>query len=288
MKEDYGFKIMYRQHQNLTGYCAGELICETERNIVSTSTMSIEEAVSCRIYVTLMDTLFREEPVKEIFSYLDSKEIRRSKFTMRLYNNLNEGPPAIRECIEEYTNTYYEEIYENEEDVIEYMNKYGEEYSLGIKGGDLLKYSMMFWIEAYSEMLDWIFEHLEFLLKDDEEAPQELQALRMYFDSLYYDRSKKTIDKSSELVVQLNYDIAKWFETKPLQPLESFKKEVTYTFRQTDTSGIDKESVWQSFGFYKSEDFDPLPAGLGRLFVSRLRRTFEVDAHKGLNSLEAV
>ena len=76
---EHGLVKKYRQNQNLVGYVNGKLICETECNVFSTETMRENDVMLARKYVVMMDALLREEPISEVFHYLDNKQINRSK-----------------------------------------------------------------------------------------------------------------------------------------------------------------------------------------------------------------
>ena len=195
---------------------------------------------------------------------------------MSLYNGYENAPDGIKKCMEEFAKSYYNEIHESEEKVFAYMEEHFEDYSLGIKGGDLLKYSMMPWIESADEMIAWVFEHLEKIMDNNEETSLELFSLRSYYDAIYHDRLQpNTI--ISEFFIDLNHDIVQWFESKSLQSLVNFKKRVKYSVEQTEVSALDKATVWQSFGFQKSEDYEQLPSGIGRLYPTRLRRSVSLS-----------
>ena len=92
----------YRQNQNLVGFVNNKLVCETECNIFATETMPEKEVILARKYVVLMDALLREEPMSEIFYYLDNKNIRRSNLTMLMMSDLDTAPKEINDCLNEY------------------------------------------------------------------------------------------------------------------------------------------------------------------------------------------
>ena len=49
--------------------------------------MKENDVMLARKYVVMMDALLREEPISEVFHYLDNKNIARSKLTMSMINN---------------------------------------------------------------------------------------------------------------------------------------------------------------------------------------------------------
>ena len=170
-----------------------------------------------------------------------------------------------------------EAMFDTEEEVLAYMKKHCKDYMLGNKGGDLLKYSMKLWIEHYSSMMNWLFNMIRDLAKGkDGSVFEELKNLELYTRHLYYDRSE---DSSSSPVIEasFDYDIHKWFRTDKFSPLKDFKYPVNYTFTQTEYSGLSRQELWNSFGFYKSDSYQ-LPVGTdsrSRYYLSRLRRKVE-------------
>tara|TARA_B100000242_G_scaffold195097_1_gene140809 strand:+ start:1669 stop:3765 length:2097 start_codon:yes stop_codon:yes gene_type:complete len=264
-------KVKFRQHQNLTGNIGGKLIFETERNIVQTSTMSEEDVFKARKYVVIMDALLREEPLKEIFYYLDSKNVSRSKLSMSMFNSLNENFTEIQECLNNYIKDYTSESFDTEEEVFEYMKKHSKDYEYGIKGGDLLRYSQKLWIDHNDAFFEWIFKNLNNIFKDDLEAKDEIKSLQQFLTFVYYERSKyhnKKISVSNEFA----YDILKWMEEAPDKKLSEFKKNVKYSFIETNYSKKPNKDIWNSFGFNLDKDYTYAPSHMGRVYMSKTRR----------------
>ena len=286
----YDLKMMYRQHQNLMGYCAGEFVCETERVVVSTSTMSVEEVLFCRSCSVLLDTLLRYEPLYELFKYLDGKGIERSTYILTLLNSLFEAPADIQKCLDEYNNCYYEEMEETEEAVIRKMEQDAKDYQLGKKGGDLLKYSVLLWHEHYNSMIDWIFNTLRTFAKKEDGFLEEVRNLEQFIRYLYYDRDEQISEKTPSVSSSFDYDFLQWVANPEPVSLNDFKNPTNYIFKQTDSSGIDKRTILQSFGFDKSEDGESLSSETGegsRYYMSKLRRGVGYE-NKSLSSPDSI
>ncbi|MCK5013469.1 MAG: cobalamin-dependent protein [Candidatus Omnitrophica bacterium] len=273
----YGFYTKYRQFSNFIGYCDGEFICEIENIILATKDMSLDGVFYCRVYTVILDAILRQAPLRELFAYLKSIGIQMSDLISKLCDDLPEAPVDIRDWLQEYRESYMEAMFDTEEEVLAYMKKHCKDYMLGNKGGDLLKYSMKLWIEHYSSMMNWLFNMIRDLAKGkDGSVFEELKNLELYTRHLYYDRSE---DSSSSPVIEasFDYDIHKWFRTDKFSPLKDFKYPVNYTFTQTEYSGLSRQELWNSFGFYKSDSYQ-LPVGTdsrSRYYLSRLRRKVE-------------
>jgi radical SAM superfamily enzyme YgiQ (UPF0313 family) len=269
----YELKVKFRQHQNLTGNIAGKHIFETERNIVQTSTMSEEDVFEARKYVVIMDALLREEPLKEIFYYLDSKDVARSTLTMSMFSNLNKFS-EIQECLNDYIKDYTSESFDTEEEVFEYMKTHSIDYEYGLKGGDLLRYSQKLWIDHNDAFFDWIFKNLNQIFKDDIEAKNEIKSLQQFFTFLYYERSKHH-DKKTSVSIEFAYDILKWIEEAPYKKLNEFKKNVKYYFLETNFSKKTNKEIWNSFGFNLDKDYSYTPSHMKRIYMCKTRRNIK-------------
>lgn len=269
--KNHKLKVKYRQHQNLTGKVAGKLFCETERNIVQTSTMSQEDVFESRKYVVLLDALLREEPLREIFYYLDSKDIDRSKLTISMYNNLNNSPIDIKECLDEYITKIVSETFDTEEEVLKYMEKHSEDYQYGRKGGDLLRYTQKLWIDHSNSFIQWIFQHLKIVVGNSEKIKKELDNLCEFLKFVYYERFQTHI-KQSVIKKEFDFDILRWMENAPVKKLGDFEKKVTYCFNETKFSKLTKKDIWNSFGFNLDKNIHYQNYFLMRMYISKTRR----------------
>ena len=272
--DKYGLQFKYRQHSNFMGYCYGEFICETERVVLATKDMSLEDVFYCRTYTVLLDTLLRRAPLRELIEYLNSINILVSDLARELTDNISKAPDDVRACLKEYQDSYLEAMFDTEEEVAKYMEKSQKEYISGNKGGDILKYSMKLWIDHCPSMMKWLFSTTHELCKDlDESKHKVIDNLEIFTHFVYYDRTNGT----SESIVEshFDYDILKWFKTEKESHLEKFKYPTRYVFKKTKISDLDKTEVWNSFGFYRSKSSEFQVGTNSRFYLYKLRRTVE-------------
>ena len=265
-------QVKYRQHQNLVGWVAGELVCETEPTIYFTDTMNEKDVMQARKYVVLMEALLREQPLNEIFYYLDSKGIKRSTLPMSLYNNIDTAPSEIQKCFNQYINSITSECFVTEKEVFEYMRKHDDDYKYGRKGGDLLRYAQKFWIDHFDAMMEWIFQHLNIIFTNIKGAKEELNALHQFLILLHYERSRVYSAGKPSIEKKFDYDILRWMEDAPNKKLSEFKKVVTYYFKETKFSKLPREEIWNSFGFNLSSKEKYNKQWSKRLWISRTQR----------------
>ena len=283
----YGIQYKYRQHSNFMGHCDGEFLCEMERVILATKDMSFNDVFYCRVYTVLLDTLLRRAPLRELFAYLKSIGVLVSDLAIRLVDDLSVAPASIVDCMKEYHDSYMETMFDSEEGVIKYMEKHQQDYLLGNKGGDLLKYSMKLWIDHYSSMMEWLFNTVrELIKKKDDDVLEKIDNLETYTRHLYYDRVQQHPPYPT-IEAHFDYDILKWYKTNPESPLENFKYPVSYVFKKTNLSGICRVEVWNSFGFYRSELYSPPVGTDSRYYLYKLRRDIEALVPSSSNKLES-
>jgi len=265
-------RVKYRQQHNLIGWVAGELVCETERNIYSTDTMNEKDVWEARKYAILMHVLLREQPLNEIFYYLDSKGIKRSTLPMSLYNNIDTAPSEIQKCFKSIHDSMISECFVTEKEVFEHIRKHEDDYKYGRKGGGSLRHTQLFWIDHFDATMEWIFQRLNIICTDIKEAKEELNALHQFLISLHYERSRVYSARKPSIEKKFDYDILRWLEYAPNKKLSEFKKVVTYYFEETKFSKLSKEKVWKSFGFNLSRNEKYDSQWVNRLWLSRTQR----------------
>lgn len=270
--EEFDLSIKYKQHFNLMGWVNGNFVCETERVVESTESMTRDEYCDCRVYAMLIDAMVRFEPIHEIFRYLSSYTIPFSRLLQRLYDSIPHAPTVIQACVEDFKRDLLEEMHDSERAVIDYMKANETEYENGQRGGGNLRYSNMLWIDHPAATLEWIFDSLKAVSDQSIEVANEIGALRDYLLSVYSDRIHSG-DSEKEISASFGFHVKYWSETKAVQPMSEFKGATDYSFLKTQISGIDGLSVWQNFGFKLDQGTkQDLPGYTNRLFFSKLRR----------------
>ena len=280
-RKQYDLKVMFRQHHTLMGYCADEFVCETEKVIVSTSTMSRETIEHIRACSLLLSTLLRGGPITEFFLYLDYRGISRGDYAISLFENISNAPAAIKQCLQRYHDEYNDEIAPTEEEVISRMEAYSEDYRKGLRGGDVLKYSVVLWAECFRSLIDWIFDVLHTYTDSNDEFALEALNLKRYLSLVYLDQDLEEIGTSDVVTSEFDYDIRNWAQSKGEMPFSRTKKATAYSFKKTALSGSKKYTVLESFGLHLPDDVEVKSDGveLERLYMSRLRRQISYAQH---------
>ena len=156
-------------------------MCETERVVAATNTLSTEDCLECRVYSMLLDAILRFEPIQEIFNLLDIHSVNYSIFSMALYNSVNSSGEKIKFVIENFKNDLLNEMHDSESEVIKYMEKNEENYKFGLKGGGNLKYSNMLWIDYFDSTFEWVFKILRLVLKQKTDTSSQIDNIEKIF-----------------------------------------------------------------------------------------------------------
>ena len=284
-KKKFGLEVKYKQHFNLYAWIDGKFVCETERVVAATNTMSLEDFLSCRTYAMVLDSILRFEPIHEIFKFLESLNVKNSDFTSILIDKIEKQSGGLKDSVEKFRENLVLEMHGNENEVIDFMKKNEQKYDSGEMGGGNLKYSNMLWVDHFQEIFDTIFLSLKELLnKTNLKLDNEVDNLEKYLTAIYIDRLKK---KSPEIVSKLfDYDLLKWSKSTGVTKLEDFKSKTKYEFKKTPVSNIESKYIWQNLGFSKKgEKRDVIDAHpeinfsgeYHRLYISKLRRDIKLD-----------
>jgi len=275
--DKYGLKIKFKQHFNLFGRVDEKFVCETERVVHSTNTMTTEEYLESRVYAMLLDSILRFEIIDEIFCLLESHSIKNSKFSLDLYNSIKNAPSEIISCINGFKNDLLKEMHDTEEDVIKYMQENEKNYELGLKGGGNLKYSNMLWIDCFELTFNWVFKTLRKTLNHIQEANAQVDNIEKYLRTIYVDRfNSKT---PTTILEKFDYDIISWTKSKKFSSIKEFAAPVEYNFTKTRNSDVDPLTIWQDLGFKLDKKRDSNNHGLAgfynRFYLSNMRRKVE-------------
>ena len=276
--EKFGLKIKHKQHFGLMGRINGKFVCETERVVAATNTLSTEDYLECRAYAMLLDAILRFEPIQEIFDLLDANSVNYSTFSMALYNSVNSAPEKIKFVIEKFKNELLDEMHDNETEVIKYMEKNEENYKAGLKGGGNLKHSNMLWIDCFDLTFEWLFKILRSVLKHKTDMSAQVDNIEKYLRFIYHDRFFS--EAPQKVSATFDYDIIDWLKKDTFTPLNKFTKKVSYNFLKTPVSDLDGTTIWQDFGFklnkkQKTKKIEKPTGYQNKLFISKLRRKVE-------------
>ena len=243
----FGLKIKYKQHWNLYGRIEGKFICEVEKVVSETNTMTTSDYLDCRAYAMLLDSILRFEPISEIFRLL---------------------------CIKEFKDDLLNEMQDSEQEVLNYMKRNEEKFNLGLTGGGNLRYSNMLWIDYFEDTLNYILNTMRTLLKEKENVQGEINNIEKFLKFIYTDRlNNKTPKVVSE---KFDYDILDWSKSNQNFSLSKFKKSTTYNFLRTKISNLEPLTIWQDFGFKLDKIKKEKPVGFdNRLYISKLRRNVQ-------------
>jgi hypothetical protein len=276
---EHGMEIKYKQNACIMGYVKDRFVCATERVVMSTATMSSDDLCNTLTYAMVLDALLRSEPVPEIFYYLDSRGLKRSRLTRQMLNTIDKASEDVQACIQEFREDFLGEMFDTEEEVLEYTERHYEDYVSGRKGGGNLRYANKLWIDDFNGMMEWLFNALrEVLNASGEQEPElqgELDSLKAYLMHVYQDRANHDLDSPETIRGVFPYDVRSWAETQGKQAFGNFRGATEYAFGKTSLSDVSDLSILKSLGFCREEGEEYLEVRDTRLYLVKLRRNVE-------------
>lgn len=276
---EHGMEIKYKQNSSIMGYVKDRFVCSTERVVKSTATMSSDDLCNALTYAMVLDALLRSEPVPEIFYYLDSRKLKRSRLTRQMLNTIGKASEDIQACIQEFRDDFLGEMFDTEEEVLEYTERHYADYVSGRKGGGSLRYANKLWIDDFNGMMEWLFNALREVLnasgEQEPEVQEELDSLKAYLMHVYQDRTNHDLYSPETIRGVFPYDVRSWAGTLGKQAFGNFKGATEYAFGKTSLSDVSDLSIWKSLGFCREEGEEYLDVRGSRLYLAKLRRNVE-------------
>tara|TARA_B100000686_G_C16244658_1_gene691419 strand:- start:5 stop:658 length:654 start_codon:yes stop_codon:yes gene_type:complete len=188
-----------------------------------------------------------------------------------MFDNLKKAPLKIQSALEEYIHTLKTENFDKEEEVFKYVGKNKDDYILGVKGGDLLRYSQKLWIENFRDMMKWITNSLLQIIPESGEIKKEVINLKDFLETIYFERKNKG-ENTYKLTKSFDYDIISWKNNYKTKKLSDYKVKTNYHFIETKYSKQKEDELWKSFGFNLKKEDKYNYTSLKRMYLSRLKR----------------
>ena len=161
---EYRNKFKYKGKYRITplnfGEYDGRRIMDCEEVGIENKDLPFEDYLHIRVLALLVESLYNGKPFYEFFKFSKKFDIQPASLLSILYNNISDSPKGIQKLVNEFVNETKNELWDSEEDLIEYY-KDDDNYSKlinGEVGGNLIyKYKSKSLVESG---LDWI-DYLE-------------------------------------------------------------------------------------------------------------------------------
>lgn len=225
------------------GIYKGKKIIETEKVCTGTNTMPYEDYMKCRKFSFLVEVFSYSIffPIKRLYKELN---ISYFKFLWSIFQkleskNTKELPEKLSKIYSGFARESEAELFDTKEEIHEFFSK-EENYKklLSSELGDnlLRKYSAKLVCDALNETFDFSINILKTMMPKDSEKMKDIQDIlasyRLWIKNLYifdaiFNWEK---EKNNETIINLKYDIPKWYQNKNKSVL-NFKKNINYKMK---------------------------------------------------------
>ncbi len=235
-RKDHAIKTMFRCLPRQFGEYRNRKVFEVEEVCIETNTMSHDDYNICR-GLALVSTVFASEQYDAIRRILKEFKIEFSEFLLALYSQIHSDKSltAIRSVYNAYLKATSDELYPSKKALYEHFSKQ-EHYDELLKGdaGDnlLRRFRALMHLQAGTEFTRLTIKLVRDLKKSslDEE---ELSALLDLERWILATRDLAPVFDISgppdeEEVIELEYDVATWYEEDNNQLLRTYNNSTSY------------------------------------------------------------
>ena len=234
--KDYELKSKWRVLPKQFGEYRGEKILEIEQICVGTKTMSYQEYLNCRNYSFIAKLLGHHflQPIIKLTKKIGIDWFELSlAITNKIKNQDNGG--KFKELFDDFCKESHEELFESKEEAIEFYSKNSNYKSLlaGDIGENLMSKYTARGVLVLDDIISTLFQVIRenFESYSNEQNKLILNSAEIWMKNLYLINEiysdQKLNPKNNE--IDLKFDFPEWL-SKEIEPLENFKKNVTYKF----------------------------------------------------------
>jgi hypothetical protein len=271
-RDRFGFKTRFRVVARNIGDYIGESVIETEEMVVETPTFSFDDYIETRIFHLLLTIFYYEGNFEEAFEYAHQEGVEPFELVVRMQSLLDRAPDAFRQLIREFVDESKEELFDGEQECLEWAKSNFDALVDGSKGGNLLsKYSMLGRFYLMQEALDFLQVGMIAAINDANGAPnaEHIGAVIEYLRSaLLHAPFAESLAVAPKWTTC--YDVEAWFRDGFVRRLDEYR----YAEPRTFVLKIDpvREAVIKT----RIATFGEHPSGLGKftrtMFARDLRR----------------
>ena len=259
-REKFGYKGKFRIVPLNFGEYDGKKVFDYEEVGVETKDLPFNDYIYLRVVALLVETLHNGRPFQEFFLYVKKFNVEPASFIKFLYDNIDKASDKIKDIINNFVNETKNELWNSEEDLLEYYRKEEnyEKLKQGKVGGNLIyKYKALSLIEASSDWIDYIEDSLFDLALDKQkfiantsEIKNEISDLSKFCklkNSGLLDPKAKT----NLLEDNFNYDILRWIDNFKISPEFSdykAKEKTSIVFEFTHDQLSTREDMYKRYG----------------------------------------
>lgn len=257
-RDKHKYKTKFRIIPLNFGEYNNEKIFDFEEVGIATKDLSFDDYLSLRSIALMVEALYNGKPYNEFFQYAKEHGIKFADFLNYLHQNIDQSPPSVKKIFEEFVNETKGELWDKEEDLINFYKKKENYQKLidGKVGGNLIyKYKSKSLTEAKFGWIQFISDQLLSMIKnnnsqlDIEKLRKEINQLKLFIELKLENllESKETIDKRK---YDFEHDVLEWIDCNGAKKFSDckLKSKKTYYFEYTPEQIINRKDYFARYG----------------------------------------
>jgi len=276
-RNHYKYETKYRVIPRSFSEFNNDKIFELEEVGISTKDMPFDDYIECRMFALFIVVAYNNRVFDALFKYIRSLSLDPFEFLKYGFSSIEKNS-IIAPIFEEFKRETIEELYDSEEQIIDYYSddiNYNKLYS-GEEGGNLLqRFWVKIYVENYKELVDFIFNTYESVfiqnIKTDRDIRSELIDLKAF---LLAKREGVYISNYFRNNLLMKYDVVSWFNNTDsnMQLSDYITDGIQYSVDLDPDKSLQLEGLYAQYG--KNEQ--SMGKISTRLHVSNFCRDFNV------------
>ena len=232
-RDKFKYKGKFRIVPLNFGKYDGQRIMDYEEVGVENKDLSFEDYLYIRVLALLVESLYNGKPFYEFFKFAKEIGVQPASILSILYDNISNSPKSIKKLIDEFVNETKNELWDSEENLVEYYKKDKNYLKLknGEVGGNLIyKYKSKSLVETGLDWIDYIEKQILKLVVDKQTNINSAKIIRSELSEIAsFCRLKINALLNADIETKpvegiFSYDILKWLsDEKANKRLSDYK-----------------------------------------------------------------
>lgn len=241
------------------GEYEGVRVFDYEEVAVQTKDMSFDDYLYLRGFALLIETLHNGRPFEELFRYLITLGVSRTKLLRRSYDLIGRAPREVKTVMDEFLEETRRELWDSEQELVAHYRK-DEVYQRllhGEVGGNLIyKYKSINLMYTSEPWLSFLMDQCKELAAESLKDPTAVKGAKQQIDILgefCRNKLKGLLDSqgdSNPVYMESAYDIVGWLQSENSIPLDNYActVPVTYEFFYTSDQLRSRADLFKRYG----------------------------------------
>ncbi|MBI2789638.1 MAG: radical SAM protein [Elusimicrobia bacterium] len=240
-RDKFEIKGKYRIVPLNFGDYAGERVFDVEESGIANKDMSFDDYLWIRGLALMVEVMHNSRPFHELFKQASARSgITLFDFILRLYGDLGNAPPKVRELVKGFMDETRGELWDNEQDLTAHYRK-EENYrklATGEVGGNVIyKYKAMSLAFGAEAWIDYLASHCRAIASESKAGPEAETEIAL-LAAFTKNKLAGLLDAAGDVAprsLETRYDLIAWKQAPLGTPLSAFlgEKPVVYDFFYT-------------------------------------------------------